>query len=107
MKCLADTTTADAGSSLHRDHIVLHEIGHILHGHVGSDATGPGANLDALFTGIDPATVRGVLGRASFSNHQEREAEEFATRVARRALLPPLKRKDPELARIDTALRGE
>ncbi|WP_228473449.1 ImmA/IrrE family metallo-endopeptidase [Streptomyces calidiresistens] len=96
-------------SPLHRDHIVLHEIGHILLGHraVGGDAD-LDVNLTGLFTGIDPETVRNVLGRSSFSSRQEREAEQLATRIAGQAMLkPPPARRAPELDRLDSALRYE
>ncbi|MFG3253276.1 hypothetical protein [Streptomyces sp. NPDC048172] len=105
----ADYVFYEASTSpLHRDHIVLHEISHILLGHTTSNGVDPVANLGALFTGIDPSTVRNVLGRANFSTPQEREAEQLATRIAGRSVLKyPPKRRAPELDRIDNALRYE
>jgi len=105
----ADCVFYEASTSpLHRDHIVLHEISHILLGHTTANGLDLGANLGELFTGIDPAMVRNVLGRASFSTPQEREAEELATWIAGRTMLkPPPKKRAPELDRIDNALRYE
>ncbi|MQS09044.1 hypothetical protein [Streptomyces alkaliphilus] len=95
-------------SPLHRDHIVLHEISHMLLGHNVTDGRGPGVDLKNLFTTIDPRTVRAVLGRANFSNAREREAELLATRIAKMAdLRPVVGTRAPELDRLDAALRGE
>jgi hypothetical protein len=106
----ADCIFYEASTSpLHRDHIVLHEISHMLLGHSTAGGTDPGADLGALFTSIDPRTVRNVLGRANFSSPQEREAEQLATRIAEVAKLqqPPPGNRAPELNRLDAALRGE
>lgn len=105
----ADCIFYEASTSpLHRNHIVLHEISHILLGHTTVSGTDPGADIGGLFTGVDPHTVRNVLGRANFSSPQEREAEQLATRIAGLAKLQPMARKRaPELDRIDAALRYE
>lgn len=105
----ADCIFFEASTSpLHRDHIVLHEISHMLLGHSSSSDTSTGADLGELFTTIDPRTVRSVLGRANFSSPQEREAEQLATRIAKLAKLTPLpETRDPELDRLDAALRGD
>ncbi|MFD1829842.1 hypothetical protein ACFSJS_09210 [Streptomyces desertarenae] len=95
-------------SPLHRDHIILHEISHMLLGHTTATGTDPGADLTGLFTSIDPRTVRNVLGRANFSSPQEREAEQLATRIAKAAKLQSMAEdRAPELDRLDAALRGE
>ncbi|MEU2263864.1 hypothetical protein ABZ557_27145 [Streptomyces sp. NPDC019645] len=106
----ADCIFYEASTSpLHRDHIVLHEISHMLLGHSTAAGTDPGADLGKLFTSIDPSTVRSVLGRANFSSPQEREAEQLATRIAEVAKLRPRtpETRAPELNRLDAALRGE
>ncbi|MGK5496721.1 hypothetical protein [Streptomyces sp. URMC 125] len=105
----ADCIFYEASTSpLHRDHIVLHEISHMLLGHTTAGGADPGADLGGLFTSIDPRTVRNVLGRANFSSPQEREAEQLANRIAELAELQPVaKNRAPELDRLDAALRGE
>ncbi|WP_019546688.1 hypothetical protein [Streptomyces sulphureus] len=95
-------------SHLHRNHIVLHEISHMLLGHGNGTGDAPGVPLDGLFSDIDPSTVRSVLGRASFTTPQEREAEALASRIANEALLKlPPGTRDAELDRIDNVLRGD
>jgi hypothetical protein len=72
-------------SKSHQDHIILHELGHLLAGHHGDSD-----DLDGL-TGLDPDTlrdqypdlgpdaVRRALRRTSYDTEQEREAETVAT----------------------------
>ncbi|WP_433528059.1 hypothetical protein ACQPYA_16985 [Micromonospora sp. CA-263727] len=85
-------------SRLHRDHLVLHGIGHMLFGHVGGSAA------DA---GLAPAP--GALRRVVHTLDEEWQAEVFATRVqqlaGRRAGDPP---PAPEavLARLSATLEG-
>ncbi|WP_407836334.1 hypothetical protein ACE1OC_07590 [Streptomyces sp. DSM 116496] len=62
---------------LHREHIVLHEIGHILFGHHSLEAPvedSPGAG------GAD-GPVPTVLGRTNYTTRQEREAEMLASMI--------------------------
>lgn len=70
-------------SPLHREHILLHEAGHLVCGH-----TGP-STVDALPAALLPhlsgELVRRVLGRTSFDDVQERQAELFASLVLHRA----------------------
>jgi hypothetical protein len=65
-------------SRIHRDHIVLHEIGHMICDHrlavLGSDPS----KLDSLFEDLNPETVQRVLGRTNYSVTQERDAERVA-----------------------------
>src|SRR5689334_682748 len=66
-------------SPLHAEHIVLHEIAHMLcdHGHRSAQA-----DLAAqLFPDLDPELISRVLGRASYSTGQEREAELLASMI--------------------------
>lgn len=85
----------DSTSPLHREHIVLHEIAHMVCGHT--------TNLDrpsVLLPHLDPARVRMVLGRTSYSDDQEREAEALASLLLSRAH----RARTPELAIADDAL---
>ncbi|UGT45405.1 ImmA/IrrE family metallo-endopeptidase [Nocardia yamanashiensis] len=64
-------------SPLHQDHIVCHELGHLLAGHRTVTVTGQDA-LRLLAPNIDPAVVRRMLGRTCSSEQQEQEAEHIA-----------------------------
>jgi hypothetical protein len=81
----ADHVFYDPGTSpLHAEHIVLHEVAHILSGHSGADGA-----LSRLFPDLDPATVSRVLGRVSYTSAQEREAEMMASLIRGRSARPP------------------
>ena len=65
----------------HQEHIILHEVGHLLWDHPAAE---PGASAD-LFTDLDPSMVERVLHRAHrYEVRQEREAETLATVILRR-----------------------
>jgi hypothetical protein len=67
-----------ATSPLHYQHILLHELGHLLFDH-GAVAE-PGNEMVArLLPDLDPAAVRMVLARSEYDDRQEQEAEMFAT----------------------------
>jgi sirohydrochlorin ferrochelatase len=75
-------------SPMHQDHIILHELGHVLcHRHGGGldDDT-----LRTLFPDLDLNLVRGALGRTRYSAVEEREAEIFAGLVLGRAWRAPV-----------------
>jgi hypothetical protein len=63
-------------SGAHQDHIILHELGHVLC-HAHSD-TLDANTLRELFPALDLELVRGALGRSRYSTTEEREAEIFA-----------------------------
>jgi hypothetical protein len=70
----------DTTSSYHVEHIVLHELGHLLlqhSSHHGSDANA--LSIHELLPDVDPATVVQVLGRTAYDNEQESQAELFAS----------------------------
>ncbi|MGN9810350.1 hypothetical protein ACTMSW_13445 [Micromonospora sp. BQ11] len=69
----------------HRDHIVLHEVGHVLAGGAG-DPSLTDAALTALLPDLDPAMVRSVLRRSVYDDVQEREAELVASLIMARSL---------------------
>ncbi|MGA4848549.1 hypothetical protein ACOBQB_20650 [Streptomyces sp. G5(2025)] len=71
-------------SRLHSEHIILHELGHILGDHtqnLRADTT----LIARLMPNLDPNTVKRVLGRASYTTEQEQEAELFASLIRARA----------------------
>lgn len=70
-------------SRLHQNHIVSHEIGHILRSHsahrtLGSDIA------RALTAAVGPSENLRVLGRECYNDDQEYEAELIATLILRR-----------------------
>lgn len=82
------TTTA-----LHRQHILLHEVGHLLCGHTGPDGGADGVAIDAaagrqLMPNLSPELVRRVLGRTTYTEVEEREAELVASLLAQRVVRP-------------------
>ncbi|MFD5134002.1 hypothetical protein [Streptomyces olindensis] len=73
-----------ATSPLHQDHIILHEIGHMLLGH-RSILDGVQTEGGGLFPDIDPATVVSLLTRTSYGTEDERDAERLAGLIAGKA----------------------
>jgi hypothetical protein len=74
-------------SSFHQEHIILHELGHMICGHaipLLADELNDGLDLGT----VDQTVIRRALLRTSYHTEQEREAELLATmlreRVARR-----------------------
>jgi hypothetical protein len=81
----------------HQDHIILHELSHLLCDHFRGKM--PEADhMRALLPNLDPAMVRRVLGRTGYSADEEREAELLATLIAQRAA------KGADVPRTGTAL---
>lgn len=70
-------------TDVHREHIILHEVGHMVCSHASTTA-----DLVALSTRLMPhldrALVKHVLGRTSYDTPQEHEAELFATMLGSR-----------------------
>ena len=73
----------------HQDHIILHELSHVLCDHHPLSVPGGGGHATALFPDLDPAMVRAVLGRAGYSSDEEREAETLASLIRQRATTRP------------------
>lgn len=83
--CIPAETTdyvfvVDGTTSYHREHIALHEIGHLLFGHQG-DGVGLSDLAHLLTPDIDPALIERIFGRTAYSSRQEQEAEYFATLI--------------------------
>ncbi|HJP80120.1 MAG TPA: hypothetical protein VJ914_37965 [Pseudonocardiaceae bacterium] len=68
-------------SRSHQDHIVLHEIGHMIAGHRGEEQDNE--VIAGLLPGAEPAAARNALptlmSRTSYDNEHELEAETVAT----------------------------
>ncbi|MBH0775759.1 zinc metalloprotease [Nocardia bovistercoris] len=86
---------ADA-TEWHAEHIVAHELGHMLLGH-GPDPTADDAPTRAasaldvvseLLPSISPESIRHVLGRTDYGSARERDAETFADLVMLQAVRP-------------------
>ena len=73
-------------SGYHGDHIVLHEIAHLLLNHsdpavAESAGTGFVNAVETLLPGCDPTGVLRVLGRTDYDETEESQAELFASLV--------------------------
>ncbi|MFJ8689648.1 hypothetical protein [Micromonospora wenchangensis] len=78
---------ATSTTRLHQEHILLHEVGHLLCGHVDDRSL---ADLPALLLpNLSTDLVRRVLGRSDYSAAQEQEAELVASMIAHRARRGP------------------
>lgn len=64
-------------TSLHRDHIVLHEIGHILCDHESGEDISPAR----LLPDLSPELIERLLARTNYTSEQEQEAELVASLI--------------------------
>ena len=71
-------------SQLHREHIILHELGHLLCEHQPTEVIDEEV-ITQLFPDLNPIVVRRVLGRATYTAVEEQEAEMVASLVRDRA----------------------
>ena len=67
-------------SQLHREHIILHELGHLLCEHQPTEVIDEEV-ISKLFPHLDPTVVHRVLGRTTYSAIEEQEAEMLASLV--------------------------
>ncbi|MEV0113240.1 hypothetical protein AB0H77_08315 [Streptomyces sp. NPDC050844] len=90
---------------LHQDHIILHEVGHILADHHGASVD---TQWDALLPGLEIGAIRRALQRCSYDTEQEHEAELIATIILEWASVldrvMPSSSDDPSTQRIQAAL---
>jgi hypothetical protein len=69
-------------SALHVEHIILHELSHVICEHTAFGGAGAGGStLANLMPNLDPAMIRRVMGRVSYSSEQEKEAEYMASLI--------------------------
>ncbi|MFG3015719.1 regulator component [Streptomyces cinerochromogenes] len=66
---------------LHREHIILHEIGHVLCDHHRSITDDGDDVTDRLLEGLQPHLVRRVMARTSYTTTEEQEAEMIASLI--------------------------
>ena len=79
-------------SQLHAEHIILHELSHMLSGHTSGINAGRdvrGATIGRLVPDLDPRAIDTILGRASYTSAQEREAEMLASLIRARSAFVP------------------
>lgn len=92
---------------LHQEHIILHEVGHILADH---RSVADGTDWEALLPALRGDAIDRVLHRCSYDTAQEREAELTATILLERASVldrvMPAYQEDPSTSRIRAALGG-
>jgi predicted Zn-dependent protease len=87
----ADTT------EWHAEHIIVHELGHMLLGHGPEQSESGEAPTSAptvaavadLLPSISPESIAHVLGRTDYGTRRERDAETFADMVMLHAMRPP------------------
>ena len=103
----------DSTSALHRDHIILHERGHLLRDHSASEVMDDEV-LRELLPSLDLTVVRRLMGRTTYTAVEEQEAEMMATLVLQRAgrppeLTPPVRPQEVSLVlgRLQATLGGE
>ncbi|MFF9978461.1 toxin [Streptomyces erythrochromogenes] len=70
-------------TSAHQEHIILHELGHIICCHRGAGGLDETA-ARLLFPNLDPELVRDMLLRAAYDDVQEQEAEIIAYLLSQR-----------------------
>jgi hypothetical protein len=75
-------------SRAHREHIIMHEIGHLLCRHPAAPRL-TDEQAYAVFPHLDPDMVRRVLARTRYSTDEEQEAEMIASLVLERAERAP------------------
>lgn len=91
---------ATATSPLHQEHIILHELGHMIFDHIRGAEAGEDLRLD-LLPALDPDVVGRVLARTSYSSVQEQEAETLADLIGTHA-----HRTQSSLGEADTFARA-
>lgn len=79
-------------SALLREHIILHELSHIICDHRGATAT----DRVAPYSLLNPSTVQRMLERTLYDDAEEREAELLASAIGSR-----IKRDGPSLRTVD------
>lgn len=93
-------------SKIHQDHIILHEVGHILADHQSDDSDDE--FWRQMMPDISREAIRRALRRTSYDQEHEREAELVATIILEWASVldqvTPRKSSNPSVQRVQTAL---
>lgn len=64
---------------LHREHIILHEIGHMLSDHRRAAHDDIDGTLEGLLSGLHPHLIKRLMARTSYTTVEEQEAEMLAS----------------------------
>uniref|UniRef100_UPI003F499BAD hypothetical protein n=1 Tax=Nocardia suismassiliense TaxID=2077092 RepID=UPI003F499BAD len=87
-----DVIMYGADTEWHADHIIAHEIGHMLLDHGTSPTESPSSPKDlplhALMPSLSLESIQSVLRRQDYGSERERAAETFADMVMVEATLP-------------------
>ncbi len=87
-----DVIMYGADTAWHADHIIAHELGHMLlgHGHDGAEASPDTSDLPLreLMPSLSAEAIMSVLRRRDYSTERERDAETFADMLLVEATLP-------------------
>lgn len=94
-----------AARPVHREHIVLHELAHMVCDHGGAPALSEG-DAAALLPALDREMVARVLGRSRYTEDEEREAELLATLIAQRSGQVGQRHEDPDVQALRGRLRS-
>ncbi|MYY05529.1 MULTISPECIES: toxin [unclassified Streptomyces] len=102
---------AASASRSHQEHIIAHELGHIMCDHQSLSNTDDDI-LTKLFPDISPAVVRRVLQRNKYSDRNEQEAEMIASlycaRIGSQGESPaPLPTHGDVIGRLRMAVSGD
>ncbi|AXK89976.1 hypothetical protein DXT66_29745 (plasmid) [Nocardia farcinica] len=90
----SDVIMYGADTEWHADHIIAHEIGHMLLGHGSTEGEPDPVDdlpLNELMPSLSPDAIRNVLRRQDYDSARERDAETFADMVMVEATLPQRK----------------
>jgi hypothetical protein len=73
-----------ATSRLHQEHIILHEVGHLISDHQAAPLLDDETSR-LLFPSLEPSTIQRMLGRTQYSALEEQQAEMIASLILRQA----------------------
>jgi hypothetical protein len=97
-------------SALHQEHIILHEVGHLLCEHRAASVSRDEIS-ELLLPDLDPAMIQRVLGRTCYPMWAEQEAEMIASLILakvgeqRRETVSPVSSDvAPVVARVERSL---
>ncbi|PBC83669.1 MULTISPECIES: ImmA/IrrE family metallo-endopeptidase [unclassified Streptomyces] len=108
----ADIIVVEADiTPFHQDHIIAHELAHVLCAHSDSSKPDP-EGMALLFPHLDVQRVIEVMGRSAYSTEDEQAAEIVASLILERVTRPPRESTwavpsgdAATVARIDQSLR--
>jgi len=72
---------SEATSGFYRDHVILHELSHMLLAHTASQNLGELISALGVMPDLSPQLIRRILARQSYDDDQEREAELLASQI--------------------------